>query len=93
MCEINFSAFIHTLRARESINYGSCSTAIYLSFLLLSNNEKMEFQETFRGQHFGCTGKTGSEIGVFGMMSSILLSIHMMVNIINASNNNNNNNK
>ena len=26
-----------------------------------------------RGQHFGCTGQSGAEIGVFGMMSSILL--------------------
>ena len=29
--------------------------------------------DSARGQHFGCTGQSGAEIGVFGMMSSVLL--------------------
>ena len=53
---------------------------------------KKKMAETSRGQHFGCTGETGAEIGVFGMLSSTLLGIHLMVSIISASNENNNNN-
>ena len=47
---------------------------------------------TSRGQHFGCTGQGEAEMGVFGMLSSTLLGIHLMVSIISASNDNNNNN-
>ena len=48
--------------------------------------------ESSRGQHFGCSGGTGAEIGVFGMLSSILLGIQLTISISSTSNDNNNNN-
>jgi hypothetical protein len=48
--------------------------------------------ESSRGQHFGCSGGTGAEIGVFGMLSSTLLGIQLMISISSTSNDNNNNN-
>jgi hypothetical protein len=48
--------------------------------------------ESSRGQHFGCSGGTGAEIGVFGMLSSTLLGIQLMMSISSTSNDNNNNN-
>ena len=45
-----------------------------------------------RGNHFGCTGEGQASVGVFGMMSSIVLAVQLIINIINSSNNNNNNN-
>ena len=48
--------------------------------------------ESSRGQHFGCMGGTGAGIGVFGMLSSTLLGIQLMISISNTDNSNNNNN-
>merc|ERR1711892_1250650 len=45
-----------------------------------------------RGNHFGCASEGSASTGVFGMMSSTVLAIQLLINIINASNSNNNNN-
>ena len=49
--------------------------------------------ETGRADRFcGSGGSNGADIGVFGMMSSIILTVQLLINIINSSNNNINNN-
>ena len=45
-----------------------------------------------RGDSFCGSAGNGADIGVFGMMSSVILSVQLIINIINSSNNNNNNN-
>ena len=39
-----------------------------------------------------CGSQGGAEIGIFGMLSSSILTMQLIINIINSSNNNNNNN-
>ena len=48
--------------------------------------------ETGRADRFCGSAGNGADIGVFGMMSSIILTAQLIINIINSSNNNNNNN-
>ena len=47
---------------------------------------------TERADRFCGSEGSGADIGVFGMMSSIILTAQLIINIINSSNNNNNNN-
>ena len=49
-------------------------------------------EEIGRADRFCGSAGNGADIGVFGMMSSILLTAQLIINIINSSNNNNNNN-
>ena len=39
-----------------------------------------------------CGSQGGAEIGIFGMLSSSILTMQLIINIINSSNDNNNNN-
>ena len=39
-----------------------------------------------------CGGQGGAEIGIFGMLSSSILTMQLIINIINSGNSNNNNN-
>ena len=41
--------------------------------------------ETGRNDRF-CGSNGGADIGVFGMMSSVILTVQLIINIINASN-------
>ena len=45
-----------------------------------------------RADRFCGSEGSGADIGVFGMMSSVILTAQLVINIINSSNNNNNNN-
>jgi len=51
----------------------------------------MDF-ETGRADRFCGSEGSGADIGIFGMMSSIILTAQLIINVINSSNNNNNNN-
>ena len=48
------------------------------------------FEYTFR--NLGCRGEDDAAISVFGMLSSVILGVQLIMNIIISSNNNNNNN-
>ena len=47
-------------------------------------------ESTYRS--LGCQGEDDAAISVFGLLSSVLLSMQLIMNIINSNNNNNNNN-
>ena len=40
------------------------------------NEDKFSFEG--RGNHFGCTGEGQASVGVFGMMSSVILSMQVL---------------
>ena len=57
-----------------------------------SSLEADHIMESGRADRFCGTAGSGADLGVFGMMSSIILTAQLIINIINSSNNNNNNN-
>ena len=47
--------------------------------------DRMDTEGTYRADNF-CGSNGGADIGVFGMMSSVILTVQLIINIINAGN-------